>query len=316
MADEAKRWIATSATELRNPRTERIDELSPEQIAATILTEDVAVAPIVAAEAPVIGELAAIVADRLGQGGRLVYAGAGTSGRLGVLDAAECPPTYGTDPEQIIGLIAGGPAALTRSIEGAEDDPAGGAADVAARDVGGRDVVLGIAASGRTPYVLGAVTEARDRGAVVAGLACTRPSPLESAVDLMIAPVVGAEVITGSTRMKAGTAQKLVLNTLTTTVMILLGKTYGNLMVDVQPTNEKLRYRAIRIVAMATGLEETEATVLLDRAGSDPKVAIVMALADIEVEGARERIQASGGRVRDAIARPPSDESKGGARLT
>ncbi|MGI8643967.1 MAG: N-acetylmuramic acid 6-phosphate etherase, partial [Thermomicrobiales bacterium] len=231
----------------------------------------------------------------------------GTSGRLGVRDAAECPPTYGTDPNQIIGLIAGGPSALRRSIEGAEDDQGQGAADIAAHNVSDRDVVLGIAASGRTPYVIGAVAEARQRGAVVAGLACTRPSPLESAVDLMIAPVVGPEVVTGSTRMKAGTAQKLVLNTLTTTVMILLGKTFGNLMVDVQPMNEKLRYRAARIVAMATGLAESEAAALLDKAGSDPKVAIVMALADVDVEEAGQRLNISGGRVRQAIARPPSD---------
>jgi N-acetylmuramic acid 6-phosphate etherase len=307
MADDAKRWIASSATEERNPRTVGIDLLPPEEIAAAILAEDAMVAPIVALEAPVIGRLATIFADRLQTGGRLLYTGAGTSGRLGVLDAAECPPTYGTDPNQIIGLIAGGSSALTRSIEGAEDDPGQGAADIAAHNVSDRDVVLGIAASGRTPYVIGAVAEARQRGAVVAGLACTRPSPLESAVDLMIAPVVGPEVVTGSTRMKAGTAQKLVLNTLTTTVMILLGKTFGNLMVDVQPTNEKLRYRAARIVAMATGLAEAEAAALLDQAGSDPKVAIVMALADVDVEEAGQRLNISGGRVRQAIARPPSD---------
>lgn len=307
MADDAKRWIARSATEERNPSTAEIDLLPPEEIAAAILAEDAKVAPVVALEAPVIGRLATIVADRLHRGGRLVYTGAGTSGRLGVLDAAECPPTYGTDADQIIGLIAGGPAALTRSIEGAEDDPDQGAADIAAHNVSDQDVVLGIAASGRTPYVIGAVTEARQRGAVVAGLACTRPSPLESAVDLMIAPVVGPEVITGSTRMKAGTAQKLVLNTLTTTVMILLGKTYGHLMVDVQPTNAKLRYRAARIVAMATGLAESDAADLLDQAGSDPKVAIVMALADVDVEEAGQRLKVSGGRVRQAIARQPSD---------
>lgn len=307
MTDDAKRWIASSATEERNPRTAGIDLLPPEEMAAAILAEDAMVAPVVALEAPVIGRLATIVADRLQRGGRLFYTGAGTSGRLGVLDAAECPPTYGTDPNQIIGLIAGGSSALTRSIEGAEDDPGQGAADIAAHNVSDRDVVLGIAASGRTPYVIGAAAEARQRGAVVAGLACTRPSPLESAVDLMIAPVVGPEVVTGSTRMKAGTAQKLVLNTLTTTVMILLGKTYGNLMVDVQPTNEKLRYRAARIVAMATGLAEADAAALLDQAGSDPKVAIVMALADVDVEAAGQRLNISGGRVRQAIARPPSD---------
>ncbi len=310
MRDDTRRWISTSATEGRNPRTVEIDTLPPASVAATILAEDATVAPIVAAEAPVIGQLAAIVADRLRTGGRLIYVGAGTSGRLGVLDAAECPPTYATDPEQIIGLIAGGSSALTRSIEGAEDDPAQGASDIAAHHVSERDVVLGIAASGRTPYVIGAVQEAMRRGAFVAGLACTRPSPLESAVELMIAPVVGPEVITGSTRMKAGTAQKLALNTLTTTVMILLGKTYGNLMVDVQPTNTKLRYRAVRIVAMATGLDEEDAAALLDEAGSDPKVAIVMALARLDVAQARDRLEAASGRVRDAIDRPASSETR------
>lgn len=309
MPDNAHHWIATSSTEARDPRTERIDQLPADEIAATILAGDEAVAAIVAADAAAIGQLAMLVADRLRQGGRLIYAGAGTSGRLGVLDAAECPPTYGTNPEQIIGLIAGGPRALTRSIEGAEDDPTEGAADIAAQGAGERDIVLGIAASGRTPYVLGAVQEARRRGAFAAGLACTSPSPLESVVELMIAPVVGPEVIAGSTRMKAGTAQKLVLNTLTTTAMILLGKTYGNLMVDVQPTNAKLRYRAVRIVAMATGQEEKVAASLLEQAGSDPKVAIVMALAGVDAERARERLQASGGRVRQAADYPGFDES-------
>jgi N-acetylmuramic acid 6-phosphate etherase len=301
LADDAMRWVAGSTTETRNPRTTVIDQIPAKDIITMILAEDRAVVPAVAAEAPNIAKLAEVVADRLRAGGRLIYAGAGTSGRLGALDAAECPPTYGTDPAQIVALIAGGEGALTRSIEGAEDDPAGGANDIADLETGAKDVVVGIAASGRTPYVLGAVEEAKRRGAFVAGLACTRPSPLEEAVTLMIAPIVGPEVITGSTRMKAGTAQKLVLNTLTTTVMVLLGKTYGNLMVDVQPTNEKLRYRAIRIVAMATGIEVPQAAELLDRADGQPKVAIVMELAGMDAETARSRLEEAGGSVREAL---------------
>ncbi|MEJ7762188.1 MAG: N-acetylmuramic acid 6-phosphate etherase [Thermomicrobiales bacterium] len=299
--DGIERWVAASATEGRNPRTVEIDRLDATGIARAILAEDAAVVPAVTAEAAAIGRLAEIVTERLRAGGRLVYAGAGTSGRLGTLDAAECPPTYGTDPAMVVALMAGGPAALTGSIEGAEDDPAGGAADIAGLGIGPEDVVVGIAASGRTPYVLGAVAEARRRGAFVAGLACTRPSALEEVVDLMIAPVPGPEAITGSTRMKAGTAQKLVLNTLTTTVMVRLGKTFGNLMVDVQPSNAKLRYRATRIVAMATGEDEDTARTLLAEACDEPKVAIVMALAGIDAAEARERLERAGGRVRGAL---------------
>lgn len=303
-AEGIDRWVAASATEERNPRTVEIDRLDAVGIARLILDEDAAVVPAVVAEAEAIGRLAEVVVGRLRTGGRLVYAGAGTSGRLGTLDAAECPPTYGTDPEMVVALMAGGPAALTRSIEGAEDDPAGGAADIAGLGVGPGDVVVGIAASGRTPYVLGAVDEARRRGAFVAGLACTRPSALEAVVDLMIAPVPGPEAITGSTRMKAGTAQKLVLNTLTTTVMVRLGKTFGNLMVDVQPTNAKLRYRAVRIVAMATGEDEGVARSLLAAAGDEPKVAILMALARVDAPEARERLARTRGRVREALDGP------------
>jgi N-acetylmuramic acid 6-phosphate etherase len=233
----------------------------------------------------------------------LIYAGAGTSGRLGVLDAAECPPTFSAPPGQVVGLIAGGVAALTQSVEEVEDRPEAGARDIAALGVGPGDAVLGIAASGRTPYVLGAVAEARARGAFVAGLACTHPSPLADAVELMIAPIVGPEVIAGSTRMKAGTAQKLVLNTLSTAVMIRLGKTFGNLMVDVRSLNSKLRRRAAGIVATATGLDPNTARALFDAAGGEPKIAIVMALAGVDVDEARRRLAANGGHVRAALDR-------------
>lgn len=289
-------------TESRNPATTNIDTLPTREIVGLIAAEDANVAPAVAAVGDAIARLADIVVERVQRGGRLIYIGAGTSGRLGVLDAAECPPTFGVDATLVVGLIAGGATALTEAIEAVEDDAALGARDIAGRDVGPDDVVLGIAASGRTPYVLGGIAEARRRGAFVAGLACAESSPLEQAVDLMIAPIVGPEVISGSTRMKAGTAQKLALNTLSTTVMIRLGKTFGNLMVDVQPTNEKLRWRAAGIVATATGLAFDEAQRLLAAADYEAKTAVVMALAHVDAETARRRLAASAGHVRQALA--------------
>jgi N-acetylmuramic acid 6-phosphate etherase len=295
-------WLSTSSTEAINPATTEIDTLSPRDVVAAIAAEDAKVVPAVAAEGEMIAQLAAIVAERMRRGGRLIYAGAGTSGRLGVLDASEIPPTFGLDAGRVAGVIAGGPAALTNSVEAVEDDAEAGRRDIAGLDTGPNDVVLGIAASGRTPYVLGAIVEARRRGAFCAGLACTRPSPLAAEVDLMIAPVVGPEVITGSTRMKAGTAQKLVLNTLSTTVMIQLGKTYGNLMVDVRPTNEKLRRRAAAIVAQATGLPMEEARRHLEAAGYEPKTAIVMVVAKVTAGEARRRLAASAGHIRRALA--------------
>ena len=291
-----------TVTEGRNPATTNIDTLATREIVGLIAAEDAKVAPAVAAVGDAIARLAEIVAERIGRGGRLIYIGAGTSGRLGVLDAAECPPTFGVDSSLVVGLIAGGATALTEAIEAVEDDVALGANHIAGRDVGPDDVVLGIAASGRTPYVLGGIAEARNRGAFVAGLACAESSPLEQAVDLMIAPIVGPEVISGSTRMKAGTAQKLVLNTLSTTVMIRLGKTFGNLMVDVQPTNEKLRWRAAGIVATATGLPFDEAQRLLEAASYEAKTAVVMALANVDAEAARRRLAVSAGHVRQALA--------------
>lgn len=290
-----------SITEARNPATTDIDTLSTAEIVAAIAAEDARVVPAVAAQGDVIARLADVVVERMQRGGRLIYIGAGTSGRLGVLDAAECPPTFSTDPGQVVALIAGGRVALTDAVEAVEDNVDLGARDVASLDVGPRDVVLGIAASGRTPYVLGGIAEARGCGAFVAGLACVHPSPLAAAVDLMIAPIVGPEVISGSTRMKAGTAQKLVLNTLSTTVMIRLGKTFGNLMVDVQPTNEKLRRRAVSIVATATGVDQDEAQRLLIAANYEAKTAIVMALAGVDADEARRRLAANAGHVRRAL---------------
>lgn len=290
-----------SITEAINPATTAIDTLETREIVALIAAEDARVVPAVAATGDALAQLADVVVERMQQGGRLIYVGAGTSGRLGVLDAAECPPTFGTHPRLVVARIAGGPRALTEAIEAVEDDADLGQHDIAELHVAAQDVVLGIAASGRTPYVLGAIAEARRRGAYVAGLACTHPSALASAVDLMIAPLPGPEVITGSTRMKAGTAQKLVLNTLSTTVMIRLGKTFGNLMVDVQPTNEKLRHRAARIVVEVTGVTPDEARGLLEAAGYEVKTALLMALADVTAEEARKRLAASGGHIRRAL---------------
>jgi N-acetylmuramic acid 6-phosphate etherase len=288
-------------TEKRNPATDAIDRMSALEIARVMNAEDATVAGAVGRELPQIAAAIEGITARLRQGGRLLYMGAGTSGRLGVLDASECPPTFNTPPELVVGWIAGGPGALTRSIEGAEDSAEAGRTDASRLGITSADALVGIAASGRTPYVLGAVAYARERGALTVGLACNSGTPLAQAVDIMIAPVVGPEVVSGSTRLKAGTAQKMVLNMLSTGAMILLGKTYGNLMVDMQPTNGKLRRRAVAIVAQATGLPDTEAEALLRAAHDEVKTAIVAALAGVAPTEARERLVAAGGVVRAAL---------------
>lgn len=290
-----------SITESINPATSAIDTLGTRAIVAAIAAEDAKVAPAVAACGDAIAQLVDATVERMGRGGRLIYIGAGTSGRLAVLDAVECLPTYTVPPDRVFALLAGGPAALTSSIEDAEDDPAQGARDIAGAEVGPGDVVLGIAASGRTPYVLGGMAEARRRGAFVGGLSCALPTPMAELADVLIAPIVGPEVVAGSTRMKSGSAQKLVLNTLSTATMIRLGKTYGNLMVDVIAGNSKLRRRAATIVALAADLPFEQAAALLERAGGMPKVAIVMALADVGADHARELLERSQGRVRGAL---------------
>jgi N-acetylmuramic acid 6-phosphate etherase len=240
------------------------------------------------------------------EGGRLFYAGAGTSGRLGVLDASECPPTFGTDPEMVQGLIAGGPAALTRAQEGAEDRPEDGARDLDARGLSARDFVVGIAASAATPYVRGALARARAAGARTALVANSPPSEeLAHDIDVAIVPVVGPEVVTGSTRLKSGTATKLVLNMITTGAMIRLGKTYGNLMVDLQATNAKLRSRSERMVASVSGVNRDEARGLLDAAGGAVKVAIVMHALGVGRDEAVQRLAAAGGSVRRVVPGPP-----------
>ena len=243
--------IQNRTTESRNPATANIDTVSTLEMVRLINAEDAKVAPAVATQLPHIAEAIDRIAARMREGGRLIYVGAGTSGRLGVLDASECPPTFNTAPKQVVGLIAGGNIALTTAVEGAEDDREAGARAIAALNVAAKDNVVGIASSGSTPYVLGALAEARRRGALTISLACNSPAPVEALADVIIAPIVGPEVLTGSTRLKAGTAQKMVLNMLSTGVMIRLGKTYGNLMVDVRATNAKLRQRARRIVMQA-----------------------------------------------------------------
>jgi N-acetylmuramic acid 6-phosphate etherase len=291
----------TPLTEGINPATQAIDGLSAREIVALINTEDMRVAPAVGAVGDAIAVVAERAAEGIRRGGRLIYIGAGTSGRLGVLDAAECPPTYSTPPEMVIGVIAGGSTALTHAVEAVEDDPENGRRDIVALGVGEHDVVVGLAASGRTPYVLGAIAEARGRGAYTAGVTCSHPSPLSDAVHTVIAPIVGPEVVAGSTRMKAGTAQKLVLNSISTTVMVRLGKTYGNLMVDLQPLNEKLRRRTVNIVASITGIGQDEARATLAAAGNELKTALVMSLAGVDADEARARLDAAGGHVRAAL---------------
>ncbi|MGE5601936.1 MAG: anhydro-N-acetylmuramic acid kinase [Nitrososphaerales archaeon] len=293
--------IPASLTEARNPASMHVDTLPARDIVALMNLEDKRVVEAVEEELPAIAQAIDKIVGRMRQGGRLIYAGAGTSGRLAVLDAAECPPTFSTPPGLVVGLMAGGQEALTGAVEGAEDSAEAGRTDVAGLACRAEDTVVGVAASGRTPYVLGAMEEAKQRGALVIGLACNRPSPVGDLADVSIAPLVGPEVVTGSTRLKAGTAQKMVLNMLSTATMIRLGKTYGNLMVDVQATNAKLRARARRIVAEALEVDEVRAAELLELAGGEVKVAIVSGLTGASPDEARARLRDAGGVVRAAL---------------
>ena len=283
-------------TEQRNPASRRIDELDALGIVDLINAEDRMVAAAVGEEREAIARALELAEAAFRAGGRLIYVGAGTSGRLGVLDAAEMPPTYGTDPAMVRGVIAGGYEALVRAQEGAEDHPEDGAAAIDELGVGPDDFVLGIATSGTTPYVHGAVDRALERGARTGFLMCTHPpQELVDRLDVVIAPLVGPEVITGSTRMKAGTATKLVLNTITTGAMVRMGKVYGNLMVDLQVTCEKLQDRGERILAEMLGVERDEAAELLERADGHVKTALVMGRLGVDADEARQRLdQASG----------------------
>jgi N-acetylmuramic acid 6-phosphate etherase len=292
-------------TEARNPATESLDGLSTLDLARTMHKADGEAVSAVEKELPKVATAVDAIVARLEKGGRLFYLGAGTSGRLGVLDASECPPTYNTPPEMVQGLIAGGDIALRKSVEWAEDDEAQGKHDLEQHSFSGKDVLVGIAASGRTPYVLGGVRYGRELGALTIGLSCVPGSQLAEAAELAISPATGPEVVTGSTRMKAGTATKLVLNMLSTGTMVRLGYVFGNLMVNVQPTNVKLRDRAARIIATVTGLAYEEAADLLERAGS-VKAAIVMEKLGVGREVDEQRLKAARGRLRLALEAHPA----------
>ena len=288
-------------TEQLNPASAHLDALPTEDALRIVNAEDAKVAGAVEREIPAIARAVDAIVAAIERGGRLFYIGAGTSGRLGVLDASEIPPTFSAPPTMVQGIVAGGEAALSRATETTEDDPAIGVRDLQARGFTASDVLVGIAASGRTPYVLGAVAEARRLGAVTVGISCTPDSELSRVVDIAITPLVGPEVVAGSTRMKAGTAQKLVLNMLSTGACVRLGFVYGNLMVNVQPKNAKLVDRARRIVALAAGVSYRRAGELLAQSGSSVRTAIVMAKAGVGREEAEERLAAAGGRVSKAL---------------
>lgn len=289
-------------TEQRNPRSMRIDELSTQEIVDLVNAEDRMVAAAVGEERQQIARAIDLVVECLRRGGRLVYVGAGTSGRLGVLDASEMPPTYRTDPELVQGIMAGGFEALLRAQEGAEDHPEDGARAIDERNVGPDDFVLGIAASGTTPFVHGALRRARERGARTGFLLCTYPpEELMRTHDVVIAPLVGPEVITGSTRMKAGTATKIVLNTISTAAMVKTGKVYGNLMVDLQVTCQKLQDRGERILMDTLGVERAEATRLLEASGGHVKTAIAMSRLSLDAAEARRRLEAVGGSIAELV---------------
>lgn len=288
-------------TEALNPRSERLDSLEPAAILELINDEDARVAAAVRAVVPAIEQTVHLVVQALSAGGRLVYVGAGTSGRLGVLDAAECPPTFGTDPSRVVGVIAGGAEALVRAVEGAEDREDEGRAAMDRLNIGPNDVVVGIAASSRTPYTIAAVERARARGAKTAYLTTNPPDNVTVAVDVVIAPDVGPEVLMGSTRMKSGTAQKLVLNMITTASMVRLGKVYRNMMVDLLATSEKLTERSKRVLMTATGLRYEEAERRLREADGSVKRAIVTTLSGASREAVDEALRAAGGHVRQAL---------------
>lgn len=287
-------------TEAQNPTSASIDAVSTEELLRIINEADQEVATAVAQEIPNIARAVDGIVARLEAGGRLFYVGAGTSGRLGVLDASECPPTFNTPPEMVIGLIAGGDRALRTSIERAEDDPKQGEQDLRDRNFSPDDVLVGIAASGRTPYVLGGIGYGRSIGALTIGVSCTTDSELARAAEIAITPVPGPEVVTGSTRMRSGTATKMVLNMLSTGAMIRLGYVYGNLMVNVQPTNDKLRDRARRIIAAIAGVSYDEASRLLDEAGS-VRTAVVMSKRNMSRAEAEKTLRAVHGRLRTAL---------------
>ncbi|WGE31822.1 N-acetylmuramic acid 6-phosphate etherase [Actinobacillus genomosp. 2] len=295
--------LSTLITEQRNPHSMNIDQLSALELVKVINHEDKQVPLAVEQCLPQIAQAVEKIVQAFQNGGRLVYIGAGTSGRLGILDASECPPTYGVPPEMVVGIIAGGERALRHPIEGAEDNTKQGKADLQAVNFSQKDVLVGIAASGRTPYVIGALEYAKSLGATTVSIASNPNSAMAQIADIAIDTVVGAEVLTGSSRMKSGTAQKLVLNMLTTASMVMIGKCYSNLMVDVQASNEKLKARAIKIVMEATECDRTIAENALKIAENNAKLAIMMILSDSNKETAEQLLSAHHGKLRQALAK-------------
>ena len=288
-------------TEARNPASTQIDSLNSLQIVQLMNQQDALIAAAVETESETIARCIDVIAERISQGGRLIYLGAGTSGRLGVLDASECPPTFNTPPEMVVGLIAGGLDALTRSIEGAEDHPEAAQFDLEQLRLCAKDVLVGIATSGRTPYVIAGLQYAKTLGTATIGLTCNKNSELADIPDLLIAPIVGPEVISGSTRLKAGTATKMVLNMLTTGTMVRLGKTFENLMVDLRASNHKLTERTRRIVTILTGLENDAAQSLLDDCDGELKTALVSQIRKTSPAKARQLLQTAGGHLSQAL---------------
>ncbi len=293
--------ISSLATESVNPATRDLDRLTTFELVRLINRQDAGVAQAVAEALPEIAAAIDGAVDRMRRGGRLVYMGAGTSGRLGVLDASECPPTFSVPPGLVIGLMAGGDVALRASVEEAEDRADLGEADLMAIGLTALDTVVGLTASGRTPYVMGGLSYARSVGALAVGLACNRPAALSAVSDIAILLPVGPEVLSGSTRLKSGTAQKMALNMLSTGIMVRLGKTYGNLMIDLRPTNAKLRVRAARLLQRAAEVDDMTAEALLQAAGWEVKTALVMARLGCEADEARRCLAAANGFVRRVI---------------
>jgi N-acetylmuramic acid 6-phosphate etherase len=289
-------------TEQQNPKTMNIDQMSTEEIITVINQEDTLVPNVIARQVPMISEVVDEIVSAFKQDGRLIYIGAGTSGRLGIIDASECPPTFGTDPSRVVGIIAGGKEAMTEAIEGVEDDKQQGQTDLENISLTVKDIVVGIAASGRTPYTIGALEYAKKIGAQTVSVVCSKDSEMEKISNYTISAVVGPEVITGSTRMKAGTAQKLVLNMLSTASMIKMGKVYGNLMVDVQMTNEKLHNRAVNIVKMATGASDEEARAAIKEQNYHTKAAILQIITGLKGNEAKSLLEKHDGYLRHAIS--------------
>lgn len=293
--------IDNLTTESINPRSERLDALSPLEVVRLMNAEDASVAAAVATQEASIAAAITVISERLRGGGRLIYIGAGTSGRLGVLDASECPPTFNTPPEMVIGLIAGGDSALRKAAEGVEDRPERAREDLEQIRLCDKDVLVGIATSGRTPYVIGGLEYARQCGAYPIGLSCNEGSPMADVAELMITPVVGPEIVSGSTRMKSGTATKMVLNMLTTGTMVQLGKTYGNLMVDLRATNSKLLARTQNLVMRLTGLDKSAATKALKQCDGELKTTVVSVIKEVPPETARQILYQSAGKLRAAL---------------